>query len=45
VVNDKLMGGAGRSNGNPNMTFENNLYWDLRNIKEQFLFRYKNFSV
>ena len=45
VVNEKLMGGGGWSNGNPNMTFENNLYWDLRNSKEQFLFRYKNFTA
>ena len=45
VVNDKLMGGGGWNNGNPNMTFENNLYWDLRKSKEQFLFRYKNFTA
>ena len=45
VVNEKLMGGGGWNNGNPNMTFENNLYWDLRNSKEQFLFRYKNFTA
>ena len=44
-VNDKLMEGSGWSNGSPNMTFENKLYWDLRNSKEQFLFRYKKFSV
>ena len=45
VVNEKLMGGGGWNNGNPNMTFENNLYWDLRKSKEQFLFRYKNFTA
>ena len=28
VVKEKLMGGWGWNNGNPNMTFENNLYWD-----------------
>ena len=27
------------------MTFEDNLYWDLRNSKEEFLFRYKNFTA
>ena len=36
VVKEKLMGGGGWNNGNPNMTFENNLYWDLKKVKKNF---------
>ena len=43
VVYDKLIGGGGWSNGALNLTFDNNLYWDLRNSKEKFKFRYRDF--
>ena len=44
VVNDKLMGGGGWNDGNPDMTFNNNLYWNVKNGADGFLFRYKNFT-
>ena len=44
VVDDKLMGGGGWSGSDLNISFDYNLYWNVENGSDGFLFRYRNYT-